>query len=87
MIEDIAIMKNEIIHLRIDINKLLSVIVESENALVKRTAISETKIAQIEEKFIGHLANAFNVKLAMASSLIGLISCIVVALIEFWNRK
>lgn len=85
--EDIAIMKTEIIHLRIDINKVLSILLESENAVLRRTAIAETKLEDLEEKVMVQQSNSFNIKAALVSLGLGLLGSICVAVIEFWNRK
>lgn len=87
MSEDIAILKTEMIHQRIDINKILSILIESDHALVKRTAVSENNIENLEEKMAIADQNDFNIKVALASLSIGVVGSIAVAMIEFWGRK
>lgn len=47
--EDIAIIKNELVYIRKDMNKMLHIILESDPSLVSRVTVNENNIEELQK--------------------------------------
>lgn len=84
---EVRSIKTELSQLHKDIQKLLTILLESDRSIVSRMAVAESKIISFEEKSIQMENNSMGVKIAMVSALLGLCASIAIAMIEFWGHK
>lgn len=84
---DLAVVKSEVMQMRTEIQRLTNILIESpDKSLIARMAISETKISVHDSMLQDILENAWQLKLALLTSLLGFLGSAGVVCFEVFLK-
>lgn len=86
--EDLAVVKSEIHRIRMDVDKLLKILVEGNgNSLLSRVTVSEQKIEHLDERLDDREREKVSVRLAIVSAGLSFVTSMGIAIFEIVVKK
>lgn len=84
---DLAVLKSEMIHIRKDLDKIMSVLTDGEGSFQSRMATMESEQKHFDHQMKEIKRNGWAVKIAIFSSFLSFLSMVLMFVLEVFLKK